>query len=272
MVGLLAAKLVLTPATIAFVTWIERRFGHSLAGLVFGFPLTSSVAAGFLTVEQGASFARDAATGMLAGIACLAAFAAGFAHGSRWTSPWAAPGLALVAYVPSAFFLARWEPSFWPAVALGIGSLALAARTMPRVPATAKPRPHGAWELPLRIALGTGLVVGLTAAANAGLPAQTTGLLVLFPAVTAVLSIFVLRRAGRAAAVTMLRALCFGCFAFVAFFVALHEALDVMPAPVAFVLATLAAFGASATSWRVGIARANPPSMRLDAAATDLAD
>src|ERR1041385_5790315 len=45
-------KLVATPLLISFVYLVERRFGHAVAGLVFGFPLTSALATSFLAAEQ----------------------------------------------------------------------------------------------------------------------------------------------------------------------------------------------------------------------------
>ncbi|MEK6976547.1 MAG: hypothetical protein AABY18_09425 [Candidatus Thermoplasmatota archaeon] len=70
---LLAVKLVATPLVILLIYAIERRWGHAVAGLVFGLPLTSSLATAFLAAEQGSGFARDTAAGMQAGIAAVGA-------------------------------------------------------------------------------------------------------------------------------------------------------------------------------------------------------
>lgn len=262
---MLAAKLIATPALIALVFWVEHRFGHAFAGLVAGFPLTSALTAAFLVNEQGAAFARDAAAGMLAGIAILGLYVFVFAHAAARGAPWwLALGVAIAAYLPTTVAASVWPVTFRPAAIMAIVTLAAAAAFMPRRLGQAPARPHGGWELPLRMAVGTALVVVLTAAAQ-GLGPNSTGLLLLFPAITSVLSAFILQRAGAAAVVRMLRGLALGCFSFVAFFIVIGVALGTMPAVVAFTLAGAAAIGASAVSWRLGVSRVGTGQLALDA-------
>jgi uncharacterized membrane protein YuzA (DUF378 family) len=97
---------------------------------------------------------------------------------------------------------------------------------------------------------------GPTAAAALG--PLATGLLLLFPAVTSTLACFILARAGPAAVVRLLRGTAWGCFSFVAFFVVVGATFGQMPTAAAFVLAGLAAVGASGVTWRLGISRADP--------------
>jgi hypothetical protein len=254
--GLLLVKLVGTPAIIAFVSWVERRFGPSLAGLVFGFPLTSSLASVFLAAEQGPGFAREATVGLLVGIATLAAYCVAFAHAAVRRAPWPlALAIGLGAYVPSAYlgsFLGGIGRA-WAAL-LALLALAAAATLLPRRLGPAPPRPHGRWELPLRMAIATALVVVLTALAEQVGP-QLTGLLLMIPASTSTLSSFVLGRAGPSAAVTMLRGLVWGCFSFVAFYVVAGAALGTMATGLAFALSALAALGCSGMTWRLAVSR-----------------
>jgi hypothetical protein len=257
--GLLAAKLVATPAIIALVSWVERRFGPSLAGLVFGFPLTSSLASVFLAMEQGPAFARDATVGLLVGIVTLAIFLAVFAHAAARGAPWPlALGLALASYLPAAYggtflgALCRGN-----AALLALAALAIVAATLPRRLGTAPPRPHGRWELPLRMAVATTLIVVLTALAARSGP-LLTGVLLMVPASTSTISSFVLARAGPSAVVRMLRGLAWGCFSFVAFYVVAGMALVNMATGLAFLLAAVAALGCSGLTWRLAILRSTP--------------
>ena len=254
--GLLALKLVATPLTIALVTFIERRFGPSVAGLVFGFPLTSSLASVFLAVEQGPAFARDVTVGLLIGIATFGVFLASFAHaaarGLRWPL---ALAVALAVYLPTAYggtLLAGLGRT--NAALLGMLVLGIAAASMPHLPAPAEPRPHGKWELPARMAIATGLIVLLTAIAARTGP-LLTGVLLLVPASTSTVTSFVLSRAGPGAAVRLLRGLVWGAFSFVAFFVVAGNALTTMPTGLAFALAAVAAIGCSGLTWRLAISR-----------------
>lgn len=253
--ALLLAKLVATPAIITGIYAIERRFGHAVAGLVFGFPLTSALATAFLAAEQGAGFARATAPGMMAGITTLAVFLLAFGHaagrGLAW--PWALLA-AFAAYVPTAGLLAWATLGFASSTVLALAMLGLAVAGMPRRLGPAFQRPHGRWELPLRAAIGTTLVVVLTAAAR-DLGPVATGVLLLIPAVTSTLSSFVLARAGPAAAVRMLRSMAWGCFSFVAFFVVVGAAFGHLATGLGFLLAGAAAVGASGLTWRLGVSR-----------------
>lgn len=252
---LLAVKLVATPLVIFLIYALERRYGHAVAGLVFGLPLTSSLATAFLAAEQGAGFARDSAAGMQAGIATLGVFLLAFGHAAARGASWPlALAVALAVYAPSALLLAWLDLGFVTATAVGFATLALAVIAMPRHLGPVAPRPHGRWELPLRMAVGTTLVVGITAAAQT-LGPTGTGLLLLVPAVTSTVSSFVLARAGPAAVVRMLRGVAWGAFSFVAFFIVVGAAFGTMPTGVAFLLAGLAAVGASGVTWRLGVSR-----------------
>lgn len=253
-VGLLA-KLVATPLLIALVYAIERRYGHAVAGLVFGFPLVSALATAFLAAEQGPAFAAATVPGMMAGITTLGVFLLAYGHAAaRWASWPRALAAAFAAYLPTALLLGWLGLGFAASTALAIAVLALAVAAMPRRPGPVEARPHGRWELPLRAAIGTTLVAVLTEAAR-DLGPVGTGLLLLFPAVTSTLASFVLERAGPAAVVRMLRSVAWGCFSFVAFFVVVGEAFGTMPTVLAFVLAGLAAVGASGVTWRLGVSR-----------------
>lgn len=253
---LLVAKLVATPLLITAVYGIERRYGHAVAGLVFGFPLVSSLATAFLAAEQGAAFAADTVPGMMAGITTLGVFLLAFAHAAaRWPRWPVALSLAFAAYVPAALLLGWLQLGFAASTFLAVAVLAAGVVAMPRgLDESAAARPHGRWELPLRAAIGTTLVAVLTEAAR-DLGPVGTGLLLLFPAVTSTLASFVLARGGPAAVVRMLRSVAWGCFSFVAFFVIVGQAFGTMPTAIAFMLAGLAAVGASGVTWRLGVSR-----------------
>lgn len=250
----LVLKLVTTPLIIALVSWIERRFGPAVAGLVFGFPMTSSLASAFLAVEQGPAFARDAAAGMQAGIVALAVFILAFAHAARARRWPRALATAAAAYVPAAALLVWAGLAFLAVTALAVATLAIAFVAMPRRIGPVPSRPRSRAELPARMAIGTALVVGFTTAADA-LGPLATGVLLLVPAVTAMLASFVLAQAGASAAIRLLRGVALGAFSFVAFFFVLATALTTMATGLAFVLAGLAAVGCSGLTYRLGISR-----------------
>ena len=69
----LAIKLVSVPIFIWVVSTVARRWGHSIAGLILGLPLTSGPVLFFLSLEQGNAFASRSALGTLMGLIPLAA-------------------------------------------------------------------------------------------------------------------------------------------------------------------------------------------------------
>jgi hypothetical protein len=117
--------------------------------------------------------------------------------------------------------------------------LAVVARLMPAE------RPHtvaadaSAWDLPVRMAVSTALVLGITSAAPL-LGPFTSGLLTAFPLYGTVLAVFAQREAGPSAGIAVMRGLIAGAFAFAAFFLVIATTLPTLGIPTAFVLATLA--------------------------------
>jgi uncharacterized membrane protein (GlpM family) len=119
------------------------------------------------------------------------------------------------------------------------------------------------WDLPLRAATATAVVLAVTALAGAAGP-RLAGLLTPFPIYAAVLTVFAHRHAGAAAARTTLRGLLLGLFAFAAFFVALAAALPRV-GWAAFAAAPAAAIAVQLLTYR-GLRR--PPLDRAVPAAT----
>src|SRR5207245_1379736 len=168
-----------------------------------------------------------AAAGVLAGALSQAAFA--LAYG--WTSLRRGAGAALAA--ATAAFLAAtlvWTliplspVEIAPVVVLG---LVAAIRIMPGSSAE-RPAPTApGWDIPLRMAIATALVLALTSAAPL-LGARLAGLLAPYPLFAAVMALFAHRSAGADASRDVLRGLLYGLFAFAAFYAV--AALTLAPA------------------------------------------
>jgi len=257
--GLLVAKLLAPPLLIGVVTLVERRFGHTVAGLVAGLPLSSIPLSIFLALEQGTAFARDAVPGQMAGITAVAAFLLGYG----WSAPrapwWLAMLAGLVQYGAVALILGAVHLSLPWATLLGAASLLGAAALMPRKLPPAGTRPHAWWELPLRMAVAAALVVTLTAAAR-GLGPHATGLLGPFPVFSCVVGGFMHKRAGAGAAVRLLRAVAVGALSYVAFFAVVGATLTHWPMWSAYGTAALAAAGTSSITWRIKLGKKPAPS------------
>ena len=235
---ILAAKLVLTPALIAVATLVGRRFGPSISGWLVGLPFTSGPVSLFLAFEQGTAFAAAAAAGSIAGVAASAVFAvayAAMAQRYRWPASLAVASVAFAVAVTALHAMPLGSGNPLPLLALYAGGVTAAIAGIRLIPppraldeAPAPPR----WDLPVRMAVATALVVIITSAAPL-LGPQLSGLLTTYPIYAGVLAVFAHSQRGGAAATQVVRGLCYGILAFATFFLAVGALVDragVLPA------------------------------------------
>ena len=216
---LLILKLALTPLLIAVVTIAARRWGPAVGGWLAGLPLTSGPVSVFLAIEQGPRFAGEAAEGTLLGLPAVAAFCLVYA-GSARRVPWPVSAvLGLIAFAVVAW-LASWLSTSLPvlsAIVLALLIVAMFAFHMP-APESRQSAPLR-WDLSLRMATATAMVLLITAAADT-LGPKWSGLLSPFPVFACVMAVFAHRQAGADTARRVLGGVLLGSFAFASFFLA----------------------------------------------------
>ncbi len=247
--NLLAVKLIVTPLMILATSLVGRRWGDALGGWLVGLPLTSGPVAVFLAVERGADFAADSSAGSLAGVIAQAAFVLGYALAAPRGWPTAVLGGAgAVAASALALQAGRLAPAILFALALGalVGTLRLLPRDV-RAPAPAR-APW--WEIPLRMALVTALVVGVTSFGSL-LGARASGIVATFPLIGAALGVFAHRAHGARAGVAVLRGMASALFAFAFFFLVVGLAIPRVGVGLAFAAATIAALIVQAATLRL---------------------
>ena len=213
----LALKLVLTPLLIGGASLGARRWGPLIGGWLVSLPLTSGPVALFLALDHGPAFAARAAEASVAGNIAIVAFCLAYAGAARRAGWPAAIAAAGVGWLVTALALQ-------PALALPVGvvfvlaeaALALGLRAMPSSTRSAAPSVAPAWDLPLRMAIGTAVVVALTAAAPA-LGSSASGLLAMLPVIATVVATFTHRRDGPDEAIGVLRGVVTGLFGTAAF-------------------------------------------------------
>jgi hypothetical protein len=238
-VEILVLKLVVTPLLIAAATLVTRRWGHGVGGWLAGFPLTSAPVSVFLAIEQGPDFAAGAATGTLLGLTALAVFCLVYGRAARrlgWAGS-AAAGMAAFGVCLGA--LSAVPASLAAAFALVCVSLAVVAALLPpTIDAVSSVKPP-AWDLPLRMAVASAVVLLLTAAAHQ-LGPRLSGLLSPVPVFLLVLAVFAQRSEGPAACVSVLRGGVMGTFAFAVFFLVVGALLGRIGIGATYALASLA--------------------------------
>ena len=247
---LLLLKLTLTPLLVGGASLAARRWGPAVGGWLVSLPLTSGPILFFLALENGPAFAADVAVGTLLGLGAIVAYCLGYAAASA-RGPWVAIAAASVAYAAAglAASLLAGIP-FALLVVLVVAAIAGALRVIPTPGSTRNEAPHPAWDLPVRIVVGTGLVLGLTAIAPL-LGPIFSGIVATFPVYVSVLAVFAQLRDGPRAATDVLRGLLTGLFGTAAFFVVLHVLLEPYGIAVAFTLAVAVSLAIAAVALRV---------------------
>jgi hypothetical protein len=233
---LLVLRIVLVPLLIAAVTLATRRWGHRVGAFVTALPAVAGPTLLFYAIQQGASFAADAARGALLGLVGVAAFCLVYARAStrfHW-SLCLLLGWVSFAIVTVLMYRVHVGPiaAFLIAVATLIGARALLPTHGPVPPASGTPR----WDLPLRMLSAAGLVFTLTAAADR-LGSSVSGILTPFPVATAILAGFTHAQRGSAACVEFLRTYTPGLCGFGVFCVTLALTLTRLPIAASFVVA-----------------------------------
>lgn len=161
-------KILLTPLLILLCAGVTRRWGTFLGGAVAGLPLISGPTSFFLTLEQGPAFAAAASYNTLLGVVACAATALAYPWLAVWGLPWfEALPLSLAGFFVTGWLVLGLPHAPWLAVVLAlampVGILAL----LPAAPAGPPPPPHplaARLRLPLQMAWGAALVLGVTAA------------------------------------------------------------------------------------------------------------
>lgn len=244
----LALKLILTPLLVGAASLAARRWGSEIGGWLVGIPFTSAPVTFFLAIGPGPQFAAQASVGILAGTLSQAAFALAYswcARRLRWQACLAA---ATCAFVVVTLVLLRVSAGALVTFVVAVLILAVSLALMPRrarspLGGVVLPR----WDIPARILVATILVVALTAAAPRLGPRQA-GLIAPYPLYATVLAVFSHRLQGGDAAISVLRGLLLGLFAFAGFFLAIAELLETNGIAVAFGVAILVALALQGVS------------------------
>jgi hypothetical protein len=250
-VTLLLLKLGLTPALIGLATIVSRRWGPAVGGLLIALPFTSFPVLLLLALDQGTAFAAKATEGSLAGAVALAAFCLTYARAGG-TLPWWGSFLSAAAAFAAVAVVFRWIGEV-PLPALAVAAVAAPMAALLLLPEAARPPaalPPPWWDLPARMVVGAGIVVGITSFSTI-LGPELSGLLATFPVFVTVLAIFTHRREGPARTVLLLRGALAGMFATLAFFILIRLTLVPLGIAVAFPIGLAAALAIQAVMLRV---------------------
>jgi hypothetical protein len=239
-------KILLAPLLIALVSLAGRRWGPGVAGWLLGLPLNSGPIMFFLVLEQGPQFASHAALGSLLGILAWAASVLAYAYCCLKMSWWWSTILAWIAYFVVAALLLLVSVSLMWAFVLVCAALALMLWAFPKSSQASSPPVYGRYDLILRMATASVMVLTLTGLARV-LGPMRSGILSAFPAYTTILAVFS-HWHGTAAAVRTLKGILVGLYTGATFFLILSPGLLHLSTAGAFGLAILGALMVQASS------------------------
>ncbi len=232
---MLLFKILLAPVLIALISLAGRKWGPGVSGWLLGIPFNGGPILFFLALEQGAQFASRTAVGSVLGVLPWALFALVYAHASlrfRW---WLCTMFGLAAYFLVAVLLLHLVLGLVPAFLVVSISLALVLRAFPHIALPASPRSYHWYDLWLRMAIASLMVVTMTGLARL-LGPMASGILSTFPAYTTIITVFS-HHHQTAAAVHVLKGVVLGLYTFATFFLILSPALLHLPIAAAFALA-----------------------------------
>lgn len=216
MTPILILKLCLVPFLIWMVTLAGRRWGPAVAGWLSAFPIVAGPILLAIALEQGPGFAASAAEGTLLAVVAILIFSIVYAWAAHRLGVAGAMACALLAW---ALAVAGLQAITMP-LAAGFALVWIALLVAPRLfPALAPSAPRSASrpnDLPWRMLAGAALVLSVTFAAS-HIGARLSGFFAMFPVMSTVLVGFSHVYSGPAFAVTMLRGMVAGYFAFSVF-------------------------------------------------------
>lgn len=244
---MLLFKIFLAPVLIALVSLAGLKWGPAIAGWLLGIPLNSGPILFFLALEQGPAFASRTAIGSLLGILAWAAFSLAYAWCCLKLNWWYCTIIGWLAYFAVAALLLPVHVGIVSAFVIVSILLAAMLCAFPHVsPAAARPAAYGKYDLLLRMATASLMVVSLTAFARL-LGPMRSGILSAFPAYTTILAVFSHRHSSAAAIATM-KGVAVGLYTAATFFLILSIVLLRMSVGASFGLATIGALVVQAGS------------------------
>jgi hypothetical protein len=240
MTAILLLKLFLVPTLIYAVTIAGRKWGPGVAGWLSAFPVVAGPILLTLTLEHGATFGADAASATLLAVIAILVFSLTYAWVSKRWGVAGSMAIALFTYALAVIGLKQLTLPIEISYVTVIIILLFVPKFFPTLDASVPMPKSAARDLPWRMLAGALLVLIVTFSA-AKLGPRWSGFLAMFPVMSTVLVGFSHYFSGRYFAVTLLRGMVYGYYAFASFCLILSLLLRQQSVAVAFLVALTAA-------------------------------
>lgn len=246
---LLAFKLILAPILIAMATLVGRRWGHGISGWIAALPLTSGPVSIIFAYQYGTTFAAQAAVGTLAGLISVSTFCFVYCRLAKWNHWAVCITFAVISFFAMTAILNSFALTLIPVYVVVLVVLTLALRFIPKPKVDIQALKPPRWDLPARMLTAIVFILVITYAAE-GLGPQLSGLITPFPIFATILALFAHAQLGAGASILSLRGILTGLYAFATFFLVVGATVTLLPIPVTYTLAILAALAVNVFTLR----------------------
>ena len=244
---MIVIKLIAVPVVILLASYVGRRWGHRVSGLISGFPLISAPIVLFLSYSAPRAFVADTAWFTMTVAPAVGVHGLAYAWLARLRLPRRMHWVVCILGAWTACVAAQWLMSAWVfksglGAAIAIAEMLLAAALMPRARTAAGMPAVPSTELAVRMLAALVIATAIMLGAESFGP-RISGILLGFPITASVLPLFTLYLYGADATIRLLSGFVTGLVGFVAYFFAfasLIESAGPWPAFVAGALASVA--------------------------------
>jgi hypothetical protein len=203
---LLGLKLFLAPFFVWIISVLQGRYNARLGGLFLGLPLTTGPFLLIIGLQEGRSFAKTAAHGVLVGQLSLIVFCFVYALAAKSLNWKRSIFIATIAVWSSGYFFNLINFSNLGVAMTLFFVWAISLGLFPKYEKPTEEVVAPKWELPVRLITTVVLILLLTATANI-LGSRVSGALSTYPTIITVLGAFSHRRNGPKYLIATLHAL-----------------------------------------------------------------
>jgi hypothetical protein len=203
---LLGLKLFLAPFFVWIISVLQGRYNARLGGLFLGLPLTTGPFLLIIGLQEGRSFAKTAAHGVLVGQLSLIVFCFVYALAAKSLNWKRSIFIATIAVWSSGYFFNLINFSNLGVAMTLFFVWAISLGLFPKYEKPTEKVVAPKWELPVRLITTVVLILLLTATANI-LGSRVSGALSTYPTIITVLGAFSHRRNGPKYLISTLHAL-----------------------------------------------------------------
>ena len=203
---LLLLKITLGPIMVALAYFLGRTKGHGIGGRLIGLPITTGPFILIVSLQEGSSFGKAAAHGVILGQIALASYCWIYTYISPKMHWLPALLVATISVLTVGFVTTESTLSTTQALVILTLLWLLEMRFWPNVSLNKIFTENPPWELPARIIVTLVIFIGLSALAP-HLGAKISGALSTYPVIASVIAAFNHKRYGPQATMATLRGL-----------------------------------------------------------------